>query len=192
MNNPLDEILMSRLKEGDEEAFRDIYERYWERLYKLGYYYTGSREESEDIVMDVYLSLWNNRYKVTVERLDAYLVKAVKNNALKCLIRRQRQRGQLNMPDHSGRFPVIETDSPEYCLEVKELALQLHHDVQSLPEKTKRIFLLHREDGLTYEKIAARLSVSVKTVEYHISKAIRTLNKYTLLLAVSLLYLPLH
>lgn len=173
--------LTARLQKGDEKAFRIIYERYWEKLFHTCFYFTRSREDTEDMLMGIFSSLWHNRETAAIENLDAYLARAAKNQSLKFILRRQKQQRQLQvlrkrMEDHTP-------ESPELLLEYKELDSQLSGQVQELPEKTKAIFILNREKGLSYPEIARTLGISVKTVEYHISKALALLGKYTLLAA---------
>jgi RNA polymerase sigma-70 factor (ECF subfamily) len=178
--------LIGRLKKGDEEAFKVIYERYWSKLYELCFYYTRSREDTEDTLMRIFMSLWNNRDKVNIENLEPYLVKAAKNQSFKYIQKQQQQRERIHLLKKQAAFFTDDSDSPDRVMEIKELDLQIQDHVESLPEKTKRIFVLNREKGLTYQEIACSLSISVKTVEYHISKALHVLGKYILALLVLL------
>lgn len=173
--------LTARLRKGDEKAFRIIYERYWEKLFHTCFYFTRSREDTEDMLMGIFSSLWNNRETAEINDLDAYLARAAKNQSLKFILRRQKQRRQLELlrARTEGHTP----DSPELLLEYKELDSQLAGIVQGLPERTKTIFIMNREKGLTYPEIARKLDISIKTVEYHISKALALLGKYTLVTA---------
>lgn len=182
--NTSTKLLTARLKNGDQEAFKQIYERFWEKLYQVSYYYTHSREDSEDILINIFMAVWNNRQKIEIEYLESYLVKAVKNQSLKYIIRQQRVREQIRKLEENASKSATAADSPQSQLEVKELSLHIDHQVQSLPEKTKTIFLLNRENGLTYEQIARSLGVSVKTVEYHISKALAVLSRYVLIVVM--------
>lgn len=180
-------LLTSRLKNGDEDAFKQIFERFWEKLYQTSYYYTHSREDSEDILINVFMAVWNNRARIEIDHLEAYLVKAIKNQSLKYILKQQRRREQIQQHQRKVLQSVVETDSPERQLEIKEFSLHLDNQLQSLPEKTKKIFLLNRERGLTYEQIAHTLGVSVKTVEYHISKALALLSRYVTIILFILL-----
>lgn len=179
--------LTSRLKDGDEEAFKQIYERFWEKLYQVSYYYTHSKEDSEDILINIFMAVWNNREKIEIEYMESYLVKAVKNQSLKYIIKQQRVREHIRKLEENALKSTTAADSPEIQLEIKELSRHLDNQVQSLPEKTKTIFLLNRENGLTYEQIAHSLGVSVKTVEYHISKALAVLSRYVIIIVMILL-----
>src|SRR5690242_9900194 len=159
-------MLVKRLINGDEEAFRIIYERYWSRLYQLCFYYTRSREDTEDILIGIFMSLWNNRGNTAIENPESYLVKAAKNQSLKYLLKQQRQRRRALLLKSATTGLADENDAPDLCLETKELSLHIHNQVQALPEKTRKIFVLNREGGLTYEEISGYLGISVKTVEY--------------------------
>lgn len=180
------QALMKRLSGGDEDAFKAIYEQYWEKLFRICVYYTRSQEDSEDLLIGIFMSLWNNRERVAIERLECYLVKAVKNQSYKYLLQQQRKKKHLHAFQQTSATSDAESLSPETLLLVKELDLQIQSGVKSLPEKTQRIFLLNREKGLSYQEIARVLGISVKTVEYHISKALSALGKYILLLLIIL------
>jgi len=178
LNKLPDEILIKKLQEGNEKAFRAIYERYWQRLYNLCFHYSTAREEAEDIVAELFLSLWNNRDKLHIENLEHYLVRAAKYKSLKFIDHQQRKSKKIYSLTQKGDDFYVEENSPERTLETKDLSRQIQQSLRDLPQKTKTIFLLNREDGLTYEEIAGQMGVSVKTVEYHVSKALKSLSKY--------------
>lgn len=174
--SPTDEIeLLKRLSKDEKKAFQIIYERYWQRLYQLCFYYTAQREEAEDLVMNVFMSLWNNRSKIQIDNLEHYLVKAAKNQSLKFILKQQKK-GKQTDELKEGSMLQVTLNSPEQLLEAKDLSQRINDNLKKLSPKTQQIFLLNREKGFTYEQIAGSLGISVKTVEYHISKAIHTLS----------------
>lgn len=179
--------LLLRLAKGEEAAFREIYEQYWSRLYALCMYYTGSKEETEDLLTDLFVSLWKNKAGVQIEQLDAYLVRAAKNQCLKYLQRKYRRQAAFQQLGNHMPATVADFDWPDRQLEFHELSSQLDNQIKQLPEKTKMIFLLNRDTGLTYDQIARSLNISTKTVEYHISKALKLLASHALLLITALL-----
>ena len=183
-----DDILIASLQKGDEQAFRVIYERYWQKLYMLCFYYATGREEAEDIVAEIFLSLWNNRDGIVIDHLEHYLVKAAKYKSLKSIDHQQRRNRKIYSLTRRGDGYYVEENSPGSTLETKELSGQIRKSLEALPPKTQRIFLLNRENGLTYEEIAGQEGVSVKTVEYHVSKALKTLGKFLL----SVLFFFIH
>lgn len=177
---PLDDIeLLRRISKDEKRSFEIIYERYWERLYNLCFYYTLSREEAEDLVMNVFTSLWKNRSEAEITNLEYYLVKAAKNQSLKFILKQQRKREQLQRLKERNTRLLNSNHSPEQLLEAKELSSRFYNNLQELSPKTQKIFLLNREKGFTYEQIAVALGLSIKTVEYHISKALRILSSLT-------------
>lgn len=182
------QTLIARLTEGDEHAFRLIYDRYWETLFQTCYYFTRSREDTEDMLIGIFSALWHNRQTAAIRDLDAYLGRAAKNQALKFILRKQRQQAQLQtLKKRMGEKKGMPA-TPDALLEYKELDSHISGQLQLLPEKTKTIFILNREQGLSYPEIARTLGVSVKTVEYHISKALASLAKFTLLAASFLFF----
>src|SRR5699024_2758058 len=140
---------LRELSRNDKSAFRVIYENYWEKLYAVCYYYTSSREDAEDMVAEIFISLWKNRTKVEINHLSSYLVKAAKNKSLKYLQKKQRQRKYSKLFKESTASENAYIPSPQQLLEYKELSSALNAQIQSLPEKTKRIFLLNRNKELT-------------------------------------------
>lgn len=187
MKNLPDEILIEKLQEGDEKAFQVIYDRYWQRLYQLCFYYTAAREEAEDIVAELFLSLWNNRGRLQIDNLQHYLLRAAKYKSLKFIDRQQRKFRKVYSLLQKGDDLYVEESSPGSVLEIKELSTQIQQSLRELPQKTKKIFLLNRESGFTYDEIAGQMGVSVKTIEYHVSKALKSLGKYLQVLLPALL-----
>lgn len=170
-----------RWLQGEEAAFREVYERYWSKVYDICYFYSRSHEESEDMLIDIFASVWQHRERIDTALLEHYLVRAAKNQAYKFLIRQERQRSRMRQEALRRHLQHAGADMPDLLLESKDLSGQLERRIQALPEKTRRIFLLSRESGLTYPEIALRLGISIKTVEYHISKALHSLSGYLLL-----------
>ncbi|MGX5816695.1 RNA polymerase sigma-70 factor [Chitinophaga lutea] len=160
----------------DEALFRELYERHWSKLYNVCHYTIGSREAAEDTVTEVFISLWNNPRYRDIEHMEHYLVRAAKNLSLKYVVRRRKMDEALlrmvdTLQDHHRH------SLPERPLAVKEINALASAALSALPGKTQEIFLLNREEGLTYQQIADRMNLSVKTVEYHMSKALRVLGQ---------------
>src|SRR5690606_33002891 len=130
-----------------------------------------AKEDTEDMVVAIFTSLWAKRETLDIAHLEGYLQKAAKYQSLNFLLSQHHRRTCGPLALTAEEIPAGEEDSPERLLEAKEYSWYIHHQVEALPEKTKRIFLLNREGGLSYKEIARALGVSVKTVEYHMSKA---------------------
>jgi RNA polymerase sigma-70 factor (ECF subfamily) len=180
-----DHELLDLLREGGEAAFTEIYHRYWERLLAIGYQYTRNKESAEEIVHDVLLRLWKQRMSVTIESLPAYLGTAVKFSVFKALLKEKR-RSQIR-----ARLPQAEMISQdEEKVEAKFLQDYLHGIIETLPEKCRLVFRYSREEYLTLSEIAERMDISQKTVESHMTKALKTLRHGLQRLQLFLTVLP--
>ncbi|HTJ12964.1 MAG TPA: RNA polymerase sigma-70 factor [Dinghuibacter sp.] len=170
VHNLSDQALLALLREGQETAFTEIYRRYWERLLGVGYAYTRNKEAAEEIVHDVLLRLWRQRTDVRIDSLGAYLGTAVKFSVFKALLK-ERRRSEIR-----ARMPLIEADSrDEEMIEARFLKDYLDGVIESLPEKCRLVYRYSRGEQLSLVEIAERMQISPKTVESHITKALRTL-----------------
>lgn len=165
------EYLVQRIKESDPISFKMIYKLYWRRLYNTAFYIVESESEAEDIVQDVFSSLWYRREHLCIKgSIENYLVKAVKYTAF-FHIKLANRKKSIQLEEQ-----LLVNDIDEQ-IAYKELERLVKKILESLPFKTQQIFSLSRFDGLTYSQIAERMNVSVKTVEYHISLALKKFSK---------------
>lgn len=173
-NNSLatEDELLNRLREGDEEAFSEIYNRYWEKLLAVAFFHTREKQAAEDIVHDVMLSLWTRKSELHIQALNAYLAKAVKFAVFKAIMRGKKRREHLSNQEQFLDFSDIEEK-----LEAKFLNEYFEKTIDHLPGKTKIIFKYSRVEDLTVSEIAHRTDLSPKAVEYHITKALRALRE---------------
>jgi RNA polymerase sigma-70 factor (ECF subfamily) len=168
-----DEQLVVLLRNDDDEAFVEIYNRYWDKLLAIGYNHARNKEIAEEIVQDVLMSLWSRRNSMEVDRLAAYLATAVKFAVFKVLAKESRRKALL-----AGQLPEKETSPDEAVIEAKFLKEYLDGVVASLPEKCRLVFTYSREHQLSTKEIADALQLSHKTVESHLTKALKTIRHY--------------
>jgi RNA polymerase sigma-70 factor (family 1) len=168
-----DNELVDLLRVENRQAFSEIYSRYWKKLFVVAANKAGSAEEAEEIVQDIFISLWDRRETIEITTsLNAYLAVSVKYRVLKILAKRY----QYNKyADHSLNFLTEAVNSTQDWLEFEELKSRLQILVASLPEKCRMVYKLSREEGLSQKQIAAEYGISEKTVEAHIGKALKTL-----------------
>jgi RNA polymerase sigma-70 factor (ECF subfamily) len=165
-----DDELLKRLRKDDEAAFTEIYNRYWERLVAIGFYFTQNKQSAEDVLHEVMLTLWIRRSELKIESIAAYLGTAVKFAVFKS-ISREKRRHQLIRGHH-----ISDTESDlEHKLDAKFLEDILHNRIEQLPEKARLVFDYSRNHHLTIAEIAAKMDLSPKAVEYHMTKALRFL-----------------
>ena len=165
--------LLDLIRLGDKIAFSEIYGRYWKKVFTVATNKIGQPEEAEEIVQDIFISLWNRRESIIITTsLNAYLAVSVKYRVIKILAKRNHY---LKYADHSlNEFPVI-SNSTEDWLEFEELKSRLELLVSHLPEKCRLVYIMSRENGMSQKQIAKEFGISEKTVEAHIGKALKVL-----------------
>ncbi|MFL5811102.1 MAG: RNA polymerase sigma-70 factor [Flavisolibacter sp.] len=163
--------LLHDLRAGDEDAFTEIYKRYWEKLLAIAYYHSRDKQTAEDIVHEVMISLWIRKKELQIQSLEAYLATAIKFAVFKFIVRDKRQRELL-----AGRQTEAD-ERIEDKLEIKFLEEYLHGIVERLPEKARIVFKLSRTEDLSIKEIAGKIDLSPKAVEYHMTRALRTVKE---------------
>jgi len=164
-----DEELILLIQQDDNLAFEALYDRYWKKLYYQAARKTNSLEDAQEIVQNIFASLWLRRHQLRIEsNLASYLAVAVKYKVFKHLAQQYKQEAFRHEADW-----VDFDNSTEDWLQFEELRVRLDQLVSELPEKCQLIFKLSREEGLTYKQIAENLNISVKTVETQLSRALK-------------------
>lgn len=167
-----DAELLSLLKKDDQAAFTELYNRYWKRLFVTASYRLDNLGEAEEIVQDIFASLWKRRYELTINTdLSRYLAISVKYRVIKTLDKHYSKRCYIE----SFAFAKQVDNSTEEKLSFDELKDELEKYVCQLPERCQLVFRLSREEGLTQKQIAETLQISEKTVETHLGKAFKIL-----------------
>lgn len=133
-----------------------------------------NEEDAREIVQDVFLGIWKNRDKLDLnEGLKAYLYRATRNRAINYLNRKKEETVELEAVSY-GLSTGVESEERIYAEEMKAI---IFDEVNQLPTRCKAIFLLSRQEGLSYKEIAEKLDVSTKTVENQIGIALKRLKE---------------
>ncbi|KOS05505.1 RNA polymerase subunit sigma [Flavobacterium akiainvivens] len=162
--------LQKRMQQGDRHAFDVLFHRYWKRLFAYAYKIFNEAEVCEDIVQELFISLWNNAPQSNILNLEAYLLRAVKYRIANHIRSLKFERAQLDIIENIGA-PTATVDDIEY----KQLEANLMEKVQQFPPKCREVFMLSRFENCSNAEIAQRLNISVHTVEKHITHALRLL-----------------
>lgn len=171
-NNYSDKELLAAIQKGNEEAFSTLYIRYWDKLFYLASKKLGDLSEAENIVQDIFLDIWDRRGELDIrDSIDGYLVVAVKYRIINAQAKRHRQE---TANKQMGRLAGEADHSTEHKLAYEELKGLLQQKISHLPEKCRMAFSL-REEGLSQKEIASKMDISEKTVEMHVSRALRSL-----------------
>ena len=168
-----DQELLQLLQQSDDEAFTTIYLRYWDKLIAVAMHRLGNLEEAREIVQEVFCNLWRRRDDLEITHsLNTYLAAAIKYEifkrfAVKSRHRRLEQQALKNWQEAA--------DDTLDQLNAHELQSELYTLVKALPEKCRLVFQLSRDKGYTQKQIASELGIAEKTVEAHLSAALRKL-----------------
>ena len=167
-----DEKLIAAIGKDDYTSYNKLFIRYYSRLCYYVYRMLMDKEDAEDVVQELFLTLWNNRKKIEIgENVSGYLYKMAKNLALNHIRTETNYRAVLENREES---PSYYEESP---LESEEFRIALNNCINRLPDRCKEVLLLHRVKGLKQKEIADQLSISVKTIKNQIWSSLQRLKK---------------
>lgn len=192
----IDKWIIDGLSAGKEEAYKYIYDKYYNVLCLLAYQYVKDTFIAETIVGDVVFHIWQKRDEIVISQsLRSYLTKAVKNRCLNYLEQQKRQEDiKSYYTEKLNADQINYKEQPEYPLNTlleKELDVKIEGILNSMPELTQRIFALSRFSNLKYHEIAQETGVTVDVVKYHIKSALSRLRgglKDYLFIIIALFY----
>lgn len=191
----LEELLIKKLRKGDERAFRLLYDRHYVLLCRFANQLLNNAALAEEVVDDVIFYLWEHRQEVEIRySIRAYLMRAVRNRCLNEL-QLQSHREELHIssflsPESMDFLDSLFVDNkqPLGMLLEQELEEELKRSIDELPLECRKVFYKSRFEQKKYEEIATELGISVNTVKYHIKNALaflqRRLGSYLKLLIV--------
>jgi RNA polymerase sigma-70 factor (ECF subfamily) len=171
-----DEYLVHRLQTDDGYAFEEIYNRFWTKLYLKALKKTSSKETAEELVQDIFLTLWLGRKQlILTASLDVYLFSSLRYKIIS-FYRSRLVRTRFAQNQAAAALPAENATESQVLL--TEMQLCLDAGLNQLPEKSREVFNLSRIGNLSNKEIGERLLISDKAVEYHITKAIKMLRIY--------------
>lgn len=165
--------LVQKIKEGDQKSFDEVFYKYSERLYWFAFRYLKNKEDAEEVVQDVFVSLWNNRHNINEQlSFSGYLYTIAKNTIFK--------QNRRNTYDQTFKQYLLNTvdlhqNKTENDLIFEDLRKLADQTIDTFPKQRKLIYKLSRDKGLSYKEIAQTLDISERTVESHIRLALKTL-----------------
>ncbi len=174
---PRDKELLLQLKSSDEGAYRQLFDRYYEKLVITSLQITKDSNIAKDAAQEVFLALWKNRNTINIQQsLPAYLKRGVVNRSLNVIKSRKRHAGDI-VPEAL----ILPTPSKaDRMIEFDELQQFVHKAIDQLPDRCREVFVLCRFEGYSHKEIATQLNISTKTVENQMTKALKVLRKTVL------------
>lgn len=171
-----EQALMTQMKIGDQSIFEYFFELHYEKLVRVAYRLVSDIEAAEDVVQEIFVKFWEQKETINIEKtLYGYLKQAVIFRSIDYL--RKTKRLEEKLKNHAQTSLRLNLLTPEAQLLTKENMAAIYEKIEALPEKSKLIFKLSRFEELSYAEIAEQLNISIKTVEYHISKALAILRE---------------
>ncbi len=172
---PGDNILVRRLKDGDEIAFKEIYQRYKEKVYFFALRYVKNEAEASEILQQVFVKLWDSRHKIRRDKqLINYLFTITKNTLFHDL---EKQKTRQAYIEYLKIYASAQSFATDEQILFDECRNALKEAIRELPAKRRQIFLSRKDHGMTYKAIAEQFHISIKTVETHISLATKSLRE---------------
>ncbi len=171
-----DRSLVEKLKNGDVSSFEVIYKSHYRRIFHFALQYLRDEEACSNIIQDVFSSLWDNKEKLTAEtNLNAWLFTVTKNKCLKYI--RDLRSEERHLDNLSERRMSLIHDALN-SLDTSPMAFQeiekiIQQTLDSLPLQCRRAFEMSRFDEKKYSEIAEEMQIAQKTVETHISNALK-------------------
>ncbi len=168
--------LINKIQRGDSAAFKFLYQKYNSKVYQFTKLYVLSKNDAEEVVQEVFIKLWEQRETLSeIKNIDNYLF-ILSRNLIFNLSRKKINRDFLKLTIDKALFVENKTDVFEDII-YSDLKRQIYSLVNKLPKRQRDVFLLSRESCLTNKEIAQRLDISVKTVERHMTEALKTLRE---------------
>ncbi len=169
--NAEDFFLLGLLRQDNHDAFDKLFKKYYSMLCAYAHRLVGI-EDSEEIVQEVMLWLWENRNEVIIETsLNQYLFRMTYRKALNLLVREQ-----IKSKVEAAFYERIqeEINDTDYG-QIKELREKIKEAIEALPESYREAFMMHRFKDMSYKEIADVLNVSTQTVAYRIQQSLKLL-----------------
>ena len=167
-----DEELLSLIRKDDEQAFTHLFNRYAGKIASLAFSKVHSEEITQEIIQDVFISIWEKRHDLSINAFSNYIFIAVKYQAIDHL------RREIKIKKHGvllKAFVKISEEETLQTVELHELEEFLQRGISRLPDKTQQVFKLNRFEGKSISEIAVILNLTEKAIKYHISKSLKDL-----------------
>src|SRR5688572_10584652 len=164
-----DEQLLLLIQEDDQQAFDEVYSRFWGSLFGIAYSHLKEATASEDAIHDVFANLWANRHRLEVRQFRNYLAISVKYIVLTSI----KRKGYFRKYEESQQATdtSFKSEQPDQFIIYKSIMERLEQEVAKLPAKCRLVYQYSREQGLTNDEIAEKTGTSVNTVKNQLAAA---------------------
>ena len=167
-----------QIAKGNRQAFDALFLLYYPKVKYFIHTLVENKEDVLDISQDVFFKLWLNRNLLTgVRHFSSYLFQ-ISRNAVSDYYKNTSHAGERMMDDERQLYTFPDAALLEDAIDARDLEFIINTYIKTMPSQQKKVFLLSREENLNNEEIACQLSISRRTVEKHISNALKELRKF--------------
>lgn len=178
-----DRLTIQKVCEGNASAFAELFRKYYEALYRFATRFVSDTQVAENIVQDVFVKIWESRASLKIHsNVRAYLYMATRNHALNVI---KREKRTVSIDGYTNFESSLK--SPDEQTIDKELHKAVHKAIAQLPERGRRVYEMHKFDGLSYSEIAEIQQVSINTVKTQMQRAMKSLHKQLSYLLTSII-----
>lgn len=165
--------LIRLFKQGDDTAFKEIYTRYDKPLYLYAYHKLGNKEESRDIVQDVFAWMLNNRETLDLKTtLSGYLYKSVLNKIFNIFKHNEVLR---RYADEGNHYIDVDSDETDFLIREKDIAAMIEKEISAMPPGMRKIYELRSKQYMSAKDISEHLGVAESTVNTQLKRAMKHL-----------------
>ena len=163
--------LLKAIRENDQEAFAELFRRHWRKIHAMVWVRIRLHDAAQEIVQELFISLWEKRATLSIGHLPSYLSSAVKNRVLNYI---DSQTIRTRHWENYTRLTSEQDNVTQKDVELNELMEAIESGIEHLPEKSKRVYLLNQE-GRSIKEISNLLHISEKAIEYHLTQSTKKL-----------------
>jgi len=164
-----DEQLVESIKSSPVEAFKTLYYRYYNDLYRFFWLRISSQDKAKDLTQDVFTRIWEIRQKLDSKKsIKAFLYRIANNLVIDYFRKKSSQEKHFSKSLSASEVMIEESLESDTTVKLA---------INNLPEKIRIVFILSRYHGFKYAEIAQTLNISIKTIESRMGQALRLLRK---------------
>lgn len=167
--------LFEDIKSSDQKAFKTLYNRLWNKLYAKACAILRDQNKAKDILQEVWIDIWQRRKEIDNDNIEAYLSTAIRFKIYKSFKNTKHKEVLIDEFIDYLKLSTIDDNPIDHQFEYDDTKRKIEKSINSLPDKCQSVFKLSRYDNLKNNEIAEKLNISQRTVETHISNALKIL-----------------